>query len=251
MTLLATARRAGFAALNLLLPPQCLTCDAPVDVQGAFCGGCFRQTNFISAPHCIRCGVPFAYLAEGGPDMTCPGCLKSPPPWGTARAALAYDDQAKKLLLPFKHADRIEHAGPLAAMMARSGAALLARADILVPVPLHRARLRTRRYNQAGLLARALGRRAGLRWLPDALIRAKPTPPLGELDALARAAVVDGVFAVRPQHLTNISGARVLLIDDVMTSGATCRGCTQVLLEAGAEAVNVLVAARVPDPRLR
>ena len=245
------ARQAGLAALNLLLPPQCLTCDAPVATQGQFCAACFRGTHFISAPCCVRCGVPFSHAAEGGSDATCPGCLIRPPPWGQARAALAYDDQAKKLLLPFKHADRPEQAGPLAAMMARSGAALLARADLLVPVPLHRSRLRARRYNQAVLLARALARGSGLAMLPDALIRARATPPLGELNAAARAAVVEGIFAVRPHRLAAINGQRVLLVDDVMTSGATARACTEVLLEAGAAGVDVLVAARVPDPRLR
>ncbi len=172
-------------------------------------------------------------------------------PGAQARAALRYDGHAKRLLLPFKHADRPELAAALAPMMARAGAALLARADLLVPVPLHRRRLFTRRYNQAALLARALSRQSGVPDVPDGLCRSRPTAALGELGASARAAAVAGVFAVRPTRAARLAGARVLLVDDVMTSGATAAACTEVLLAAGVLGVDVLVAARVPDPRLR
>jgi predicted amidophosphoribosyltransferase len=140
-------------------------------------------------------------------------------------------------------------AQPLATMMARAGSILLARADIIVPVPLHRTRLRERHYNQAALLAHALAKHRAARAIPDALIRARPTPSLGSLTAAARAEIVGDAFAVRPHRLAAINGQRILLVDDVMTSGATARACTDVLLDAGAAAVDVLVAARVPDPR--
>ncbi len=138
----------------------------------------------------------------------------------------------------------------LAAYMARAGAELLANADILVPVPLHRARLFRRRYNQAALLASALGRAVSRPALLDALRRERGTAPLGTKSAEERAAALAGAIDVRPSRATRIAGHRVLLVDDVMTSGSTANACAAVLLAAGAVAVDVLAAARVPDPRL-
>jgi ComF family protein len=242
---------AGRATLDFLLPAQCLTCDRPVQAQGQFCATCFAQAAFITAPLCVACGVGFAHAGQGGVEQLCPGCRLHPPPWGAARAALRYDGHAKRLVLPFKHADRPELAAALAPMMARAGAALLARATLLVPVPLHRRRLFTRRYNQAALLARALSRLCGVPAAPDVLRRVRATAPLGDLGASARAAALNGAFAVRPTRAARVAGASVVLIDDVMTSGATAAACTETLLAAGAAGVTVLVAARVPDPRLR
>jgi ComF family protein len=239
------------ALLDLLLPPQCLTCDAPVGDPGLLCARCFRETGFVSAPMCACCGVPFGHAGQGGLEQLCPTCRAGQPAYETARAALRYDTQARRIVLPFKHADRIEMAHGLVALMARAGAALLSRAEILVPVPLHRRRLFSRRYNQAALLARGLARTAHRPAVLDALARHRATAPLGERSAAERAAAVDGVFTVRPARLAALAGRRVLLIDDVMTSGATANECARVLRAAGAVAVDVLVAARVPDPRLR
>jgi ComF family protein len=244
-------RAAGRAALDLLLPPHCLTCEAPVDAPGRFCPDCFRLTGFVTEPCCRRCGVPFAHAAQGGAEKLCPACRDHPPPWDRARAALRYDAQSRRIVLPLKYADRTEYAAALAPLMARTGAALLRDAELLVPVPLHRRRLIARRYNQAALLAHAVARIAGKPVLPDALRRTRVTMPLGELSAEERARVVDGAFAVRAGRAERIAGRRVLLVDDVLTSGATCAACTRVLLAAGAASVDVLVAARVPDPRLR
>jgi ComF family protein len=163
---------------------------------------------------------------------------------------LRYDAQGRRLILPFKHADRTELATVLAPHMARAGATLLREADLLVPVPLHRGRLFRRRYNQAALLAKAVGRIAGRACVPDALHRLRATESLGEKSATERAAEVAGAFAVRPSRARRIIDRRVLLIDDVMTSGATDNACATALLAAGATSVDVLVAARVPDPRL-
>jgi len=243
-------RQAGQAALDLALPPHCVCCGEPVTVQGQLCVDCFRLTGFITEPCCTRCGVPFASAAQGGPDRLCPSCRDAPPAFDRARAVLRYDSQARRLLLPLKHADRTEIAWMLVPHMARAGAALLRQADILVPVPLHRRRLFLRRYNQAALLARGLARAARKPCLPDALVRTRATASLGAKSAAARAAEVAGAFAVRASRVARLAGRRVLLIDDVMTSGATANACAVALKQAGASGVDVLVAARVPDPRL-
>ena len=194
--------------------------------------------------------MPFATAAWGGLDLNCPVCDDNPPVFHQARAALRYDEQGRQLILPLKHADRVELAQVLAPMMARAGTALLSRAAALVPVPLHRRRLFQRKYNQAALLAIAVGRLAGRRVLPDALIRTRRTSPLEDKTPQERKREVAGSFQVRPSRRQLLAGQRLLLIDDVMTSGATAGACASALLEAGAEAVDVLVAARVPDPRL-
>jgi ComF family protein len=221
-----------------------------VDTPGLLCADCFRRTGFITEPFCIRCGVPFAAAGLGGAEHLCPACRAAPPVFHQARGALRYDAQGRRLILPFKHADRTEMASMLAPHMARAGAALLREADVLVPVPLHRMRLFRRRYNQAALLAKAVGRIAGRPCLLDALMRRRATASLGEKSAAERAIEVADAFAVRPSRAGSLAGKRVLLIDDVMTSGATANACAVALLAAGAVMVDVLVAARVPDPRL-
>jgi ComF family protein len=205
--------------------------------------------NFIAEPSCQSCGLPFATQAEAGARRICARCIAAPPAWRQARAALLYDDRARRLILPLKHADRQENAAVLALHMQRAGAQLLAHADILVPVPLHRWRLLQRRYNQAVLLARALSRRARVPLLPDALQRVRATARTDGLSAAARAALMAGAFAVRPARRAQLAGSRVLLIDDVLTSGATANACARALLDAGVANVDVLVASRVAASR--
>jgi ComF family protein len=244
-------RRLGGAAvalagqgLDVLLPPQCLACDAPTTRQGAFCQSCFRAVTLIAPPLCTSCGLPFASKEAAGPDGRCARCAVVPRSFARARAALLYTDAVKPVLLGFKHADRTTSALPLARLMARAGAVLLAECDLLAPVPLHRGRLLARRYNQSALLAHALARLARRPHLPDLLRRTRATPSLGNLPAAERARLLDGAIAVaRPDRA---QGRRVLVIDDVMTSGATAEACALALLAAGAVSVDILAAARVP-----
>ena len=248
----AGLRRAGGGLLDLLLPPRCLGCEAEVAVQGTLCPACFGGLSVITAPFCARCGVPFAHAAQAGAEGgTCPRCRNRPPAFREARAALRYDEGAKRLILPFKHGDRTHLALPLARQMARAGAGLLARADLVAPVPAHWRRLIGRRYDQAALLAQAIGRIAGRPVVPDLLRRTRRTPPLGQKGAAERAATVEGAFALARRGPALVAGRQVLLVDDVMTSGATADACARVLLAAGAAGVDVLAAARVPNPRLK
>ena len=236
------------AALDLILPPLCACCDATIAAPGQLCAPCFGQLAFISEPACQRCGLPFGSQEAAGHARLCENCFAYPPPWRQARAALVYDDKAKSLILPLKHTDRGENAAVLALHMHRAGAALLGRADVLVPVPLHRWRLLRRRYNQAAFLAHALGHRAKRPVLPDALRRQHATAPLGGLNAVERLFALEGTIAVRPSRQVRLRGCSVLLIDDVLTTGATAGACARALLDAGAANVDVLVASRVPPP---
>jgi ComF family protein len=243
--------RIGTAVLDLLLPPGCILCSGPVDAPGLLCGPCFADLAMLGEPSCRCCGAPFElawHAVEGG---LCQRCLDTPPPFERARAALRYDDASRRLVLPFKHGDRTEFAVVLARLMAGAGRELLRDSNVIIPVPLHRRRLFFRRYNQAALLARALGRISGRPVSLDALARVAMTGSLDGRSAAERREEVAGAFAVRPRRAAALRGRRVLLIDDVMTSGATAAACADCLLEAGAAAVDVLVAALVPDPRQR
>ncbi len=234
--------------LDVLLPPLCARCSDPVSQPGQLCAACFKALNFIAEPLCRRCGMPFAIQAEAGPARLCHCCRASLPLWHQARAAFLYDEAAKSLILPFKHDDRGDLAAVIALHMKRAGAALLARAELLVPVPLHRRRLLRRRFNQAAILAHELGRRTGLPVLPDGLQRTHATAPLGGLSAAARAETLQGTIVVRKTRRALIAGRRILLVDDVLTSGATATACTGALLDAEAANIDVLVASRVPNP---
>jgi len=242
--------RTAHAALDLLLPPQCLCCEARVGAHGLLCAGCFGRTAFITEPFCACCGVPFAAAAQALPGGLCPSCRETPPLFCRARAALRYDAQGRRLVLPLKHADRPDLAAVLAPHLVRAGRSLLRQAALLVPVPLHRRRLFHRRYNQAALLAAAVGRLTGVPEARDLLVRRRATVSLGDLTADERAEVVRDAFAVRASRQERLPGRAVVLVDDVMTSGATANACAAVLLAGGACRVDVLAAARVPDPRL-
>ncbi|MFC0409479.1 ComF family protein [Roseomonas elaeocarpi] len=246
--------RAGARVIDAVLPPTCLACRQIVSDHGSLCADCFRGLHVIVPPFCDACGVPLQHEGQGVKEdlfCLCPRCADAALPFGRGRSAFLYDGGSKRLLLPFKHGDRPELARPIARHMARAGQELLDAADLLVPVPLHWRRLLRRRYNQAALLAAELSRLSGKPWLPNGLRRCRPTTSLGGLNPSQRASAVSGVFALHRRAAGAVHGRRILLVDDVLTTGATAGACAEVLLLAGAAGVDVLAAARVPDPQLR
>lgn len=231
-------------ALDALYPAACPSCFAPVARNGFLCAPCWASTPFIERPFCERSGAPFAQdLGEG---LLSPEVIADPPVWTRARAVARYEDgPARRLVHRLKYADRIELAGPMGRWMARAGAELLADAELLVAVPLHRRRLFSRRFNQAAALADAVARVSGVACDPLALARVKATTPQVGLTRAQRADNLQGAFRTPPERRGVVAGRRVVLIDDVMTSGATANACARALLRAGAERVDALVFARV------
>lgn len=234
---------AGSALLDVLLPPQCLGCRRLVDRPGQLCPDCWGRIRFIAPPFCACCGLPFAH--DPGPGALCGGCAAHPPVFQRARAVFRYDAASRGLILAFKHGDRLDAAPPFARWLAAAGAALLAEADLILPVPLHRRRLFQRRYNQAALLAQALARQRGLPVATQVLLRRRNTPSQGHLRASQRRRNVAGAFAVAPGGAARLAGRRVLLVDDVFTTGATLEAAARALLAAGAREVDCLTLARV------
>jgi ComF family protein len=233
-------RRAADAVLDLLLPPRCLKCGAAVGAAGALCAPCWRGITFLGAPCCACCGLPFPF--DQGPDALCGACARARPAFARARAAMRYDEESRRLILAFKHGDRLHLAPALGAWMRRAGAELIAEADSIVPVPLHWTRLFARRYNQAAVLAHALAGAGGTRVGADWLKRRRRTPSQGKRNREARRRNVAGAFQVRRRQ--DVEGRRILLIDDVFTTGATLEECARVLLRAGAARVDALTLAR-------
>ena len=246
MSLQSAVRALPGIALNALLPPRCLVCGDGVARPGTLCGPCWGGLTFLAPPFCAACGFPFDY--DLGPGVLCGACSREPPRYDRARAVLRYDEVSRGLLLGFKHGDRTEGAPAFGAWLARAGGELIADCDVIQPVPLHRWRLFARRYNQSALLAQALGRETRLAVLPDSLRRTRNTPSQGRLSPAARRRNVAGAFRTAPGPAERLGGRRVLLVDDVLTTGATVEACAQTLKRAGAAGVDVLTLARVVRP---
>lgn len=241
------AQTAGRAALDLILPPLCLKCRAPVGDPQAVCAACWNEIRFLGPPHCAQCGLPFPHaLGEG---VKCAVCISRPPSFAVGRAAVAYDDASRDLILSFKHGDRLEAAPLFARWMANAAREVLADAEIIMPVPLHWRRLFARRYNQAAVLALAIAKHTMTPVATGVLKRRRPTPSQGEMfSARARMKNVAGAFAVAKTDRTKLAGKRIVLVDDVLTTGATLSACTKTLLRAGAATVSFVTLARVVRP---
>jgi ComF family protein len=239
---------AGRAA-DGLFPPHSFDPDAAALVSRpqttGFSAAAWSRVVFLEAPVCDGCGLPFDY--DLGPGARCAACQARPFAFQRARAACLYDETSKVLVLRFKHGDRTEFADLFARWIGRAAADLLAEAEAVAPVPLHPFRLLKRRYNQAAEIARPLARRAGLAYLPDVLVRSKRTDSQGGKSGSGRRRNVQGAFVVPAARAAKVAGRRILLIDDVLTTGATVNACARALLKAGALAVDVAVVARVPS----
>ncbi len=235
----------GFqTAVELVYPPRCLACGDLVTTDFGLCGPCWCQTPFIAGVVCESCGTPLPGEVDGY-RAECDECMASPRLWRDGRAALLYQGQARKLILSLKHGDRPELARPAARWMAQSGREMFHDNMLIAPVPLHWSRLVRRRYNQSALLAQYLGRECRLPVCPDLLRRRIRTPVLDGKTATERSATLSNAIVAHPRRRRLIAGRDVLLIDDVMTSGATLTACARACLEAGANHIFVLVLARV------
>jgi len=230
-------------SLDLALPPLCPACRDPVGVEAALCAACWSKLSFIAPPYCERLGTPFAY--DPGPGVLSMQAIADPPAYRRARAAVHYDEISRVLIHALKYSDRLVLAPMLGRWMARAGRELLADADALVPVPLHWRRLWARRFNQSAALAKIVSRASGIAVADGALQRVKATAQQVGLTASERALNVQGAFAVPDR--SRIAGRRLILVDDVLTSGATIDACARALNRAGAGSVDVLVLARVVE----
>ncbi|MFV2002281.1 MAG: double zinc ribbon domain-containing protein [Paracoccaceae bacterium] len=231
-------------ALQLIYPPQCISCEALLAEDLGLCAACWRATPFISGHVCDACGVSLPGHDDGQKDL-CDDCLRIARPWHAGRAALVYRDNARRIVLALKHGDRLELAKPAARWMLAAARPILSGGQLVIPVPAHWSRYLRRKYNQAAILAGEVARLTRSEYLPDALVRTRRT-------AIQDGMGFDGRFrnvaqAIKPhaKRSAALRGRNILLIDDVMTSGATLAAASQACLAAGATQVCVLALARV------
>lgn len=230
----------GRAVVDGVLPPRCLHCGEIVDEAAALCGRCWSNIVFFAPPWCVMCGLPFPYPM--GEKAVCADCARGRHSWDRARAVLRYDKNSRRLILALKHGDQTHLAQAFGGWMQRTGREVLAGADLTMPVPLHWTRLFHRRFNQAALLAHAIRGAGGPPVAADWLVRRRRTPSQGHMSPEARARNVRAAFALRSGR--DVAGKHVVIIDDVITTGATADECARVLKRAGAASVGVLALAR-------
>lgn len=244
-------RRAFNGFLDQLLPPRCLACGIAVQDTGRLCGACWSALDFLQGAGCLCCGYPFDAAPPQYPGETfCAACQADPPPFDRARMALRYDDGSRGMLLAFKHGDRLDYGPFLAKLLGQAHShspGKDARPPLVLPVPLHKNRLRQRRYNQAAVVGQAFAQTWKYDYLADALQRIKHTPPQ-QGNSLSRKRNVAGAFTFQTARASAVRGRRVILVDDVYTTGATARACARILKRQEALHVEVLAVARVCRP---
>ena len=236
-------KRAAGLPSRLLFPPSCPSCRRLVAEPFTLCGACWPKLRFIERPWCEVLGTPFSH--EMGEGILSADAIANPPPFSRARSAVSYTGVARQMVQNLKFGDRTELAPTMACWMMRAGGEMVAGADAVVPVPLHRGRFFRRRFNQSAELARALCALSGRPFLPDAVARVRATRQQVGLGARAREDNMRGAFLVPPAAEISIRGRRIVLVDDVYTTGATVSAVTRALRRAGAAEVDVLTFARV------
>ncbi|RYE31819.1 MAG: ComF family protein [Hyphomicrobiales bacterium] len=236
--------RTGLRGLiGIVYPPACIACQAATGEAQALCPACWRGIGFIERPYCERLGTPFP--VDLGAGLLSPAAIADPPVFARARAVCRFDGTARELVHRLKYGDRVELSLTLGRMMAQAGRELAADAELVLPVPLHRTRLWRRRFNQAAVLARAVSRETGLPLATTALARIRRTRQQVGLTRAQRADNLQGAFHVPVAMRSLVEGRRILLVDDVLTTGATVNAASRALLRAGASAVDVLTFARI------
>ena len=235
--------RLGRGLVQFALPPSCLACGVPVADDGSLCATCWADLRLIERPFCERLAVPFPF--DMGEGALSPEAIADPPPFDRLRAVAVFDHVARQLVHSLKYHDRLDLSRWMAGWMARAGRDVLAEAGVIVPVPLHRLRLWVRKFNQAAALGGALARAADKPFAPMALQRVRSTRRQVGLKPEERAENVKGAFRVPDGRRAEVAGRRVLLVDDVYTTGATAKAAARALLRAGAAGVDVLAFARV------
>jgi ComF family protein len=232
------------SVIRAIYPAQCVACETQTQAENGLCGTCWRETQFIDGTICDTCGTPLPGDSDGQ-RLQCDDCMAIARPWDRGRAALVYNGIGRKLVLGLKHGDRTDLVEPAGLWMARLARELIQPDTVVVPVPLHWMRLLRRRYNQAALLAQVIARDLQRPVCVDALLRPRKTAPLEGHSRDARFAALTGQITPNPRQQAQIAGKSVLLVDDVMTSGATLAACAQALLDGGAARVSTITLARV------
>ncbi len=238
-------QRALTAMLRTIYPARCMACDTYTDAPHGLCPDCWRDTHFISGSTCTRCNAPLVGEVSGA---ECDQCLSTPPPWQRGVAVLDYDGGGGKIVQALKNHDRLDLAPAMARWMHRAAAPLLPYTDIIIPVPLHPTRLFSRKFNQSAELARHLSALSQKPCVPDLLTRTRKTQSQRGKDRLERIENLKAAITATRRHRDMLRGQRVLLVDDVLTTGATLSACTEACFAAGAKNVNIVVLARV-EPR--
>ncbi len=231
--------------LKLVYPERCVSCDELVEGMFGLCGKCWGKTPFINGTICDTCGAPLLGEEETNVRLKCDDCMENVRPWSRGRAVILYKDNARRLVLSLKHGDRLDLVRPAGNWLAQSAAPILSRDMLVVPVPAHWTRLLTRRYNQAAMLAQAMAKTERLQYVPDALVRPRKTKTHDGMTKAARFENMEGAIIPHPKRGALLAGRKVLLVDDVMTSGATFSAAAMACREAGACDVLTLALARV------